>query len=75
MNEQAIQNKELLRDFETMCRFHDWYFDFSDDHRHYLAGLESSNRLRELEKQLDEAGLVLERKAIKDKYCPWADAE
>lgn len=34
-----------LNDYEIALRNHDWYFYFSDDHRVYSAGEQSSGRL------------------------------
>lgn len=61
-----------FEEFESMLKYYDWYYLFSDDHRCYSAGRASwekiSNAMAEL-KSIDY-GLT---KELYEKYCPWKE--
>lgn len=42
------------RKFWTMCRLHDWYYSYSDDHSVYEAGAASHDDLLAIAKKSDE---------------------
>lgn len=66
---------ELLKQYEDWCKGHDWYYNYSDDHRFWIAGQKSAKVGIDLEKQLNNAGLSKERVEIWSQYCPWAGSE
>lgn len=37
-----------LEDFKKMLSRHDWFYNFSDDHRVYTAGLDAENRINRI---------------------------
>jgi hypothetical protein len=44
---------EGLRDYRHLLRTHDWWYDFSDDHRVWQEGSRSRNELNKLQEVLD----------------------
>jgi len=58
-----------LEIFDTMCKEHDWYYQYSDDHRVWKAGSAAEDRLkskyRMLKQRLPDAAT-----AIWNQYCP-----
>lgn len=63
---------DLIKDFEHRLAHHDWYFDYSDDHRVWKAGQRASEELTALKYRLEEAGYDAQVHALWKKYCPWA---
>jgi hypothetical protein len=43
-----------LAEFWDMLARHDWAYEMSDDHRHYTAGRESSERIRVVMRNADD---------------------
>lgn len=58
-----------LEMFDAMCKAHDWYYQYSDDHRVYTAGRDAESRLiarfNGLKRRFPEATL-----AIWNQYSP-----
>ena len=48
-----------LTEYWDMLNCHDWYYDFSDDHRVWRAGQENMQKLRLLSQQSPEHGKLL----------------
>lgn len=42
-----------LEKYIHALKYHDWFFEWSDDHRVWKAGMNSLDRLREQRKKLD----------------------
>jgi hypothetical protein len=40
-----------LQDFDKLLRSHDWYYQYSDDHRVYLAGERQHDAIRRASKE------------------------
>ena len=47
-----IKNKELLSNFTNLLQAHDWFFDFSDDHRVWTQGRDEKQSLLAMGKKL-----------------------
>lgn len=61
-----------LSEFEEMCRRHDWFFQYSDDHRAWEAGRDESHKISLAQTDLEEQGLGDQAEAIFEKYKPKA---
>lgn len=56
-----------LQALESKCRAHDWFYNYSDDHRAWSAGYDSK---REINAILSEHNHSAEAVAIHNKYAP-----
>lgn len=61
----------LVDAYEQKCKYHDWYYAYSDDHRYWMAGEKSIKELIQMGKTLDELGQSFHRQNIYNRYCPW----
>ena len=59
-----------LQKFEWYLKHHDWYYEFSDDHRYWRSGNASANKIKQLREELENDGLSKEVQALYDKYAP-----
>ena len=65
MNESLVDLKKLLQ-------FHDWYFDYSDDHSVWKKGMAERSAINQEQKRLIDSGLatVEEVQELTQKYAP-----
>ena len=52
-----MSDEELWEHFEKCCRYHDWFYEYSDDHRYWVNGKKERGYLISLKgamKDLDE---------------------
>lgn len=68
-NTSSNQQNTLLTQLEELCRKHDWYYQYSDDHSVWIRGNESWNNIAKLAEKCKNAGLYEEALKIIDKYC------
>lgn len=61
---------QLLHDFKDACRTHDWYYNYSDDHRVWQKGSQQSARISSMLKELKEHGLGDKAEEIYKEYAP-----
>lgn len=59
-----------LKEFEQALKHHDWYFDYSDDHRVWQRGMHSIDALRAQYAVLVGAGHRAEANELWHKYAP-----
>lgn len=59
-----------LKEFSEACRTHDWYYEYSDDHRVWTRGKNERASINQLYKILDENGLKEKADEIRSKYSP-----
>ena len=63
-----------LEMFEKMCKEHDWYYEYSDDHNVWTRGRAASDRINRkfswMKTKYPEAA-----KAIWESYCPFGKKE
>ncbi|MBD36253.1 MAG: hypothetical protein CL512_05740 [Actinobacteria bacterium] len=52
-----LKNKELLSKFTNLLQAHDWFFDFSDDHRVWTQGRDEKDSLLAMAKALVAQGM------------------
>lgn len=45
--------KEGLERYKTNLKFHDWFYEYSDDHRVYTEGFHQKQEIRKLQEILD----------------------
>lgn len=60
-----------LQQYEQALRSHDWYYDYSDDHRYYTKGRDEWAAISRMRKELKEAGLDAEAQALYDQIQPF----
>ena len=63
-------SKDLLDSYEAMLRKHDWYYDYSDDHRAYRKGDDEYQQIRATHAKLIELGLEASAVALFRQYMP-----
>jgi hypothetical protein len=65
MNENLVNLVRLLQ-------FHDWHYEFSDDHRVWKRGTDERNAINQEQKRLISNGLATEEEVQKltQKYAP-----
>lgn len=59
-----------LENFEALLKNHDWYFEYSDDHRVWQAGRVERGQIFQARKALIEQGLDKEVEELYNKYSP-----
>lgn len=55
-----------LEEFDIMCRDHDWYYMFSDDHKVYSKGVSETSMIRTIVESGGEEYNVIYRKHLKE---------
>lgn len=61
---------KLLVELTEMCKHHDWYYEFSDDHSVWRRGGGQRAEIRNKLKECEEAGLGEEANNIYNEYRP-----
>jgi hypothetical protein len=61
---------ELLKQFSKACQTHDWFYQYSDDHRVWKKGHSQRASINSLHTQLKEHGLGDKATEIFEKYRP-----
>jgi len=63
---------ENLINLERLLQFHDWYFDYSDDHSVWKKGMAQRDAINQEQKRLISNGLatVEEVQELTQKYAP-----
>ena len=65
------ETKELLEEYENLCKNRDWYYMYSDCHSTWRKGQEVDDRCRYIVNYLEQFGLSDKTKAISKKYSPF----
>lgn len=65
-----MRQEVQLELFEQMLKTHDWFYHFSDDHRYYIKGRDSAQRIRVMMERLEELGLKTEANELYENYRP-----
>ena len=66
---EIIENPMITK-LEQSLKSHDWYSEYSDDHRSWLRGSADWERIRQLIAQINNAGLEKEATAVWKKTVP-----
>ena len=63
---------ENLVNLDRLLQFHDWYYDYSDDHRVWKRGTAERDAINQEQKRLISNGLatVEEVQELTQKYAP-----
>ena len=69
----TVKPIETLEQLEQAMLNHDWYFQFSDDHRVWSNGIASSDNIRSAMESLRIAGLSEQVDALWELHCPWSN--
>ena len=56
MSENKINTIRLLDTLESQLKHHDWFYEYSDDHRYYTSGLREFTQIWQTIEQLQEIG-------------------
>ena len=59
-----------LDELTELCAKHDWFYNFSDDHKVWEKGTAEINRIRQLMLGLQEQGMGKEAKQIYENWRP-----
>ena len=65
----AMKHPEEMEEYVKLLKGHDWYYDYSDDHRVWTKGADAHKKLRDMADKLDPEHKVW------DKYSPFAKKE
>ena len=65
------ETKELLEEYENLCKNRDWYYYYSDCHSTWRRGQEVDDRCKYIVNYLKQFGLSDKTKEISDKYSPF----
>jgi hypothetical protein len=57
-----------LSEFEEMLKTHDWFFDYSDDHRAWEKGRKEAFAIRVARTNLETEGFGVDADALFEKY-------
>lgn len=69
--EEAQETQEALLKLEELCYRHDWYYDYSDDHRVWSRGSAKRKEIQSWIKKCYNLGAHEEEvKEIVSKYAP-----
>lgn len=66
-----FDNLPKLKDFEKRLKYHDWYYEYSDDHSVWRAGCKEQNEIRQMMEELKRVEMGDEAQGLYDYYCPW----
>ena len=63
---------EHLINLDRLLQFHDWHYEFSDDHRVWQRGVDQWDSIKKEQKRLFDSGLttVEEVQELTNKYAP-----
>jgi hypothetical protein len=63
---------EHLINLDRLLQFHDWHYEFSDDHRVWQRGVDQWDSIKQEQKRLFDSGLatVEEVQELTQKYAP-----
>lgn len=56
--------------FELKLKYHDWTYEYSDDHRYWTAGVAATRVLQAMAKEVIEECGVVKTAELVDKYAP-----
>lgn len=72
MTSEMISADQRLAILGERLKHHDWYYDYSDDHRVWARGDQENRWIHSEMKYLKSLGLEQEVDALWEQYCPWS---
>ena len=73
MTSEMISADQRLAELAQKLQYHDWYYNYSDDHSVWRRGEERSAQIQSEMKYLNSLGLEEQTKALWEQYCPWSE--
>jgi len=70
MSKDNNNMNDKLQTLEKLLKNHDWFYQYSDDHRVYESGYRESNTINKVIEALKDAGLSKEAYTLYEKYLP-----
>ena len=65
-----MDKTELMAQLEQQLRGHDWYFNYSDDHRYYTRGRNQRQAIADTMAKLEQLGAEQEAKELFNDLSP-----
>ncbi len=62
------ENIKLLVQLEELLKYHDWYYNMSDDNRYYTAGREESKKIQQTMEKLNNNNCSVMAQELYNKY-------
>ena len=56
MKEKGMEVQQLFDTLESKLKSHDWFFEYSDDHRYYTSGLREFTQIWNIIEKLQAVG-------------------
>ena len=56
MKEEGMEVQQLLETLESQLKHHDWFYEYSDDHRYYSTGLREFQQIWQTIEKLHNIG-------------------
>jgi hypothetical protein len=72
MTSEMISADERLAELAKKLQYHDWSYNYSDDHSVWRRGEERSAQIQSEMKYLNSLGLEEQVQALWEQYCPWS---
>lgn len=72
MTSEMISADQRLAELAKKLQYHDWYYNYSDDHSVWRRGEERSAQIQGEIKYLNSLGLEQQTLALWEQYCPWS---
>ena len=69
MSEAGQVSRENIREYFKQLRYHDWYYNYSDDHRVWKAGSANYDLIRDKSKE------NLTYKRMYNEFTKWMNSE
>ena len=69
MSEEGQVSSENIREYFKQLRYHDWYYNYSDDHRVWKAGSANYDLIRDKSKE------NLTYKRMYNEFTKWMNSE
>ena len=62
------ENIKLLVQLEELLKYHDWYYNMSDDHYYYTKGRNQSDKIQQTMEKLNNNNCSVMARELYDKY-------
>jgi hypothetical protein len=69
MSEAGQVSSEIIREYFKQLRYHDWYYNYSDDHRVWKAGSANYDLIRDKSKE------NVTYKRMYNEFTKWMNSE
>jgi hypothetical protein len=73
MTNELLSADQRLSIWGDRLKYHDWYYDYSDDHRVWSRGDQDNRWIQSEKAYLNSMGLEQQTQALWEQYCPWSE--